>query len=814
MQRILNGCADLDAGEVVDDHGEDLEWHGEEIAEGLKAKQLHNTGAPTREEFEQHMLTHLPYREWCTHCVRGRGKHDQHRRKSEPGQVPTVGMDYCFTDLKDDDEDGSETKRTTCTPTLVMKCDTTKSLFAFALPSKECSEYAVSTAVDAINGLGHSKLILRSDQEPAIVALGKSMQLARPGMIQEFAPKYTPQCNGLAERAVRQLKEMFISLKLSLECRLGEQLPPEHRVLPWLVTYSSVLYNRYHLGADGKTAWERTAGKKAHRPLAEFGEKVLFLKPGPKKSREWEFGAWLGLRMKSNEVILGTASGIVHASTVRRLAPNERWDVTFLSGIVGAPWKPAPDGSDDQQTHLVIPAVPEGSDVPVMEPSMKDIYVKRSDVMLHGYTIGCRGCTALRLKKSTQTHSPACRQRIVNLIKSTPEGAARMEKQEKHRLEQIARYVEKEDRIAKKSRVDTATAAPAVGESAGGTAPQQQSSAASSSGAGVAMAATAMSSSSNAAAAMSSSSNAGAAVDVPVPAAQTITIGADVNMSHHGPSNGDADMPDAQRPKRGRTDEDGRGEEEMIDNITDANAYSIAELYSVPRVTMQAQSCGLIPSWSVDVANTPDASQQVYKMDLNDNNSKKDLRSLIESTCPSCIVTSPPRTAFSCLQNLNNSKRDLKTVLAEQAEGKSHVRLAVETCIRQDAAGRYFVYGHPSTAQSWSMPEVQMLAARPGVYTVMANMCAFDLRLRDEVGEGLAAKSTRFLTNSKFVADALGKKCGNNGSASDHRHVSLLNGRAKYAQVYPKKCARRYAEECGDSSNMTTTMTSSVIWHL
>ena len=38
---------------------------------------------PSRKEVEEHYLTHVPYRNWCPHCVRGRGKDLDHRKAVE-----------------------------------------------------------------------------------------------------------------------------------------------------------------------------------------------------------------------------------------------------------------------------------------------------------------------------------------------------------------------------------------------------------------------------------------------------------------------------------------------------------------------------------------------------------------------------------------------------------------------------------------------------------------------------------------------------------------------------------------------------------
>ena len=60
-------------------------------------------------------------------------------------------------------------------------------------------------------------------------------------------------------------------------------------------------------------------------PVAEFGEKIMYMmskktsKSGPKVDAKFHDGIWLGLRMKSDESMIGTLSEVVKAKTVRRL---------------------------------------------------------------------------------------------------------------------------------------------------------------------------------------------------------------------------------------------------------------------------------------------------------------------------------------------------------------------------------------------------------------------------------------------------------------------------------------------------------------
>ena len=36
---------------------------------------------PSAEEVENHMVTHLPFRDWCPHCVRGKSGSKPHKRQ-------------------------------------------------------------------------------------------------------------------------------------------------------------------------------------------------------------------------------------------------------------------------------------------------------------------------------------------------------------------------------------------------------------------------------------------------------------------------------------------------------------------------------------------------------------------------------------------------------------------------------------------------------------------------------------------------------------------------------------------------------------
>ena len=52
---------------------------------------------PSKEEVRIHNLTHLPYRSWCPHCVRGKARrHRKRRMRRLKSKVPVISLDYMW----------------------------------------------------------------------------------------------------------------------------------------------------------------------------------------------------------------------------------------------------------------------------------------------------------------------------------------------------------------------------------------------------------------------------------------------------------------------------------------------------------------------------------------------------------------------------------------------------------------------------------------------------------------------------------------------------------------------------------------------
>ena len=157
----------LGQGPEAAEDGSEIE--GEEAEEEAEVpRKAREPSEPTDEERRRHEMTHLPFRSWCPHCVRGRMANPPHRDLGPPGQmgVPEVAMDYCFLSK----EEGSRPLTV-----LVTKDRGSKAIIANAVLCKgRAFEDTVEQAALNIRRFGHlGKVLLKTDNEHALVDLRK-----------------------------------------------------------------------------------------------------------------------------------------------------------------------------------------------------------------------------------------------------------------------------------------------------------------------------------------------------------------------------------------------------------------------------------------------------------------------------------------------------------------------------------------------------------------------------------------------------------------------------------------------------------------
>ena len=242
---------------------------------------------PTEEEIELHNCTHIPFRSWCAFCVAGKAKAMPHYSPDDckPCGVPVVSIDYAFIGKKpataaeesleaggsdEEEEVGKDGKTLTV---LVLRDRQSKYVTASVVPRKSDHPYTVHrVGQDIACVLGYKRVILKSDQEPAIkklkAAVRREWSLEIPD---EYSPVGDSQSNGAVEISVQVIEGQVRTLKCQIEHRLGRELPMEHPVLPWMVRHAGATISRYQKGPDGMTAYRRIRGRDFHNVVVEFG---------------------------------------------------------------------------------------------------------------------------------------------------------------------------------------------------------------------------------------------------------------------------------------------------------------------------------------------------------------------------------------------------------------------------------------------------------------------------------------------------------------------------------------------------------------
>ena len=396
-----------------------------------KTKHMLDPKLPSQEEVRQHCLTHMPYRNWCLHCVRGRGKEMEHKKKRDDGEqtIPEYHMDYCFPG----DEDGQKLT------TLVVVEKETKMKKAAVVPSKgSTGRYAAKMVLDLIAECGDKDrpIIVKSDQEPAILFLVDDVCTSRTGAktIVEQAPKRSKGSNGIVERAVQSFEQYLRTLKSALDARMEVKIDTRHPILTWLCDYASFLMNRLEVAADGRTAYERNKGKRATVQGLEFGETVMWKHNGTtakfeKINARWSRGLFVGVKVASNEVIVvdESSKAVKYVRTVRRVPEEQRWSSDNLAWVQSVPWNMG-QGDDEADGEIPEFDVKHGPGRRLTSSEVEEIqtkdksnivhraHLRRADFERFGFTDRCPGCSAIIRGLKPQPHSEQCRRRMERLL--------------------------------------------------------------------------------------------------------------------------------------------------------------------------------------------------------------------------------------------------------------------------------------------------------------------------------------------------------------------------------------------------------------
>ncbi len=150
--------------------------------------------------------------------------------------------------------------------------------------------------------------------------------------------------NGLVEKAIKNVQGQVRVIKDALKSRYGRRVDGERQVVPRMVMHAASVVNRGKKDEEGLSAYRRWTGREFTKLVAEFGECVLCapaMSTGKDKfDARWKEGVRLGVRMESDESLIGTDEGVVRLPKKGR--KRGRWSITDFDEFVGMPWEPHP----------------------------------------------------------------------------------------------------------------------------------------------------------------------------------------------------------------------------------------------------------------------------------------------------------------------------------------------------------------------------------------------------------------------------------------------------------------------------------------
>ena len=170
-----------------------------------RTKKLGDPVRPKDEEVKEHELTHLPFRNWCRHCVRGRGKEMPHEKSKEHGEMLEFHMDFMFP--------GEEKDPGNTLTVLTAKERHTGMAMATVVPSKTTGRFVTERVVAFLAEVGglHGDIIIKSDQEEAIKSIVNAVtrmkfEKGSGRVVPEGSPVKSSGSNGVVERAIQSVQ--------------------------------------------------------------------------------------------------------------------------------------------------------------------------------------------------------------------------------------------------------------------------------------------------------------------------------------------------------------------------------------------------------------------------------------------------------------------------------------------------------------------------------------------------------------------------------------------------------------------------------
>ena len=162
---------------------------------------------PSQREREEHERTHLPFQDWCTHCIKAKSRNDPHKREIDvmkdeelrDNAISTVSFDYSYFNdklrkmTKEEYSEALSKGEKMNRPMIVVEDRETGAIVAhMCSPKGPGDKWIVRRIGKDLEemGYGGARIILKCDQENPIAAVQQEVIKNRPDVA--TVPRHSP----------------------------------------------------------------------------------------------------------------------------------------------------------------------------------------------------------------------------------------------------------------------------------------------------------------------------------------------------------------------------------------------------------------------------------------------------------------------------------------------------------------------------------------------------------------------------------------------------------------------------------------------
>ena len=226
-------------------------------------------GNPSAAERAAHEVTHWPYRPWCDACARGRAVGPNSKKIPDDKKqttVPRAHLDYAFLqdEVIEEDSEFEQAGAVGISMTLMVMMETLcGSVWAYATSGKGFAAdpwLPKRVHLDLVTvGMGHGRIIVKTDNEPAILDVRKAIAGNRGDAPTAFEDSRVgdSNSNGKVERVIREVKGLIRTFRADLQSKINDNISLDSPIVPWLVRHAGYIITRCRVHECGRTAMQK-----------------------------------------------------------------------------------------------------------------------------------------------------------------------------------------------------------------------------------------------------------------------------------------------------------------------------------------------------------------------------------------------------------------------------------------------------------------------------------------------------------------------------------------------------------------------------